>query len=99
MVSIKDYPDLDTEDSEHIIDYNYPYLNEEQENMPTQKWLMEHCWEYGFILRYPADKEDITAFMAEPWHVRYVGDDVAKALHESGQVIEEYLDITSAYAQ
>ena len=66
---------------------------------PEGKWLSEHCWEYGFILRYPADKEDITAFMAEPWHVRYVGDDVAKALHESGQVIEEYLDITSAYAQ
>ena len=63
------------------------------------KWIAANCWDYGFILRYPADKEDITGFMYEPWHVRYVGKDVAAALHESGQVLEEYLGITSAYAQ
>ncbi|MBO6052964.1 MAG: D-alanyl-D-alanine carboxypeptidase family protein, partial [Clostridia bacterium] len=66
---------------------------------PEGRWLSEHCWDYGFILRYPADKEDITAFMAEPWHVRYVGEDVAKTLKENGQVLEEFLDITSAYPQ
>ncbi len=51
-----------------IIDYNYPYLNEKQEEMPTQKWLMEHCWDYGFILRYPNDKSEITGIIYEPWY-------------------------------
>ena len=63
------------------------------------RWLSEHCWDYGFILRFPAGKEDVTGFMAEPWHVRYVGEEVAKALQESGQVLEEYLNVTSVYAQ
>ena len=62
-------------------------------------WLKENCWDYGFIMRYPREKEDITGFMYEPWHVRFVGDEVAKILQESGQVLEEYLEITSAYAQ
>ena len=64
---------------------------------PEGKWLAAHAWEYGFTLRYPKDKEDITGFMYEPWHVRYVGYEVAKALKDSGQVLEEYLGITSAY--
>ena len=65
---------------------------------PEGRWLVEHAWEYGFILRYPSDKEDITGFAYEPWHVRYVGYETAKTLHDSGQVIEEYLGITSEYA-
>jgi LAS superfamily LD-carboxypeptidase LdcB len=64
---------------------------------PEGMWLSEHSWEYGFTMRYPKDKEDITGFMYEPWHVRYVGYEVAKALKDSGQVLEEYLGITSAY--
>ena len=66
---------------------------------PEGKWLAEHSWEYGFVIRYPADKEEITGFMYEPWHVRYFGKDVAKILHENDQTLEEYLGITSAYAQ
>lgn len=62
------------------------------------KWLAAHSWEYGFTMRYPKDKEDITGFMYEPWHVRYIGYEIAKALYDSGQVLEEYLGITSAYA-
>lgn len=62
------------------------------------KWLAEHSWEYGFTMRYPKEKEDITGFRYEPWHVRYLGYDLAKELHESGQVLEEYLGITSQYA-
>ena len=65
---------------------------------PEGMWLSEHSWEYGFHMRYPKDKEDITGFMYEPWHVRYLGYELAKTLHESGQVLEEYLGITSAYA-
>lgn len=55
------------------------------------QWLMEHAQDYGFILRYPADKQDITGITYEPWHWRYVGVDAAKAMKASGQCLEEYL--------
>ena len=79
--------------SADIIDYNYPYLNEKQEGMPTYKWLMEHCWDYGFILRYPSDKSEITGIIYEPWHYRYVGVEAAKEIRELGLTLEEYLDL------
>lgn len=62
------------------------------------KWLEQNCWKYGFIIRYPEGKESITGYMYEPWHVRYLGKDVAKAVYESGLCLEEYLNITSVYA-
>ena len=62
------------------------------------KWLAEHCAEYGFIIRYTADKEAETGFMYEPWHIRYLGVEMAKAVTESGLCLEEYLGITSVYA-
>ena len=62
------------------------------------KWLAEHCAEYGFIIRYTADKEPETGFMYEPWHIRYLGVEMAKAVTESGLCLEEYLGITSVYA-
>lgn len=61
------------------------------------KWLAEHCSEYGFIIRYPENKEDKTGFSYEPWHVRYLGVDLAKKVTESGLCLEEYLGITSEY--
>ena len=76
-----------------IIDYNYPYLDEFQENMPTQKWLMENAWHYGFILRYPNDKSEITGIVYEPWHYRYVGMGAAKEIYELGITLEEYLEL------
>ena len=54
-------------------------------------WLMEHCWEYGFILRFPEGKEDITGIVYEPWHFRYVGTRVSIPLRDSGLCLEEYL--------
>ena len=62
------------------------------------KWLAENCWKYGFILRYPTNKESVTGYMYEPWHVRYLGKDTAKAVYDSGKCLEEYLNITSVYA-
>lgn len=61
------------------------------------QWIAEHCWEYGFILRYPADKVSITGYMYEPWHIRYVGKTNAQAIYESGLCLEEYLGIDSEY--
>lgn len=60
-------------------------------------WVAENCWRYGFILRYPQDKEAQTGYMYEPWHIRYVGVDVATKIYQSGLCLEEYYGITSAY--
>jgi zinc D-Ala-D-Ala carboxypeptidase len=56
------------------------------------KWLVKHAYEYGFILRYPKEKEDITGYLYEPWHIRYVGLFAAKEIYEQGVTLEEYLD-------
>ena len=75
-----------------IVDTELWSLELEQENLPAQKWLMEHCWEYGFILRYPKNKTDSTGIIYEPWHYRYVGLELAEELHNSGLTLEEYID-------
>ncbi len=74
-----------------IVDNAYRTLNERQAETATQKWLMEHSWEYGFILRYPVDKSAVTGIIYEPWHYRYVGRDNARAIHDSGLCLEEWL--------
>ena len=61
------------------------------ENNAVQ-WLSEHCWEYGFILRYLPDKTGITGIMNEPWHFRYVGVELAMEMKDTGLCLEEYLD-------
>ncbi len=53
------------------------------------KWLAAHAYEYGFVLRYPADKTEVTQYQYEPWHFRYVGRNLARALHESGLTLDE----------
>lgn len=55
------------------------------------KWLIEHCHEYGFIIRYPEDKVDITGIAYEPWHLRYVGIEHATYMYENDLCLEEYL--------
>ena len=57
----------------------------------VQEWLAEHCWEYGFILRYTKEKEAITGIMEEDWHFRYVGTEVSLDMKDSGLCLEEYL--------
>ena len=57
-------------------------------------WLAEHAHEYGFILRYPEGKTDITGIAYEPWHYRYVGTEAAAEIHERGITLEEYLGET-----
>ena len=56
------------------------------------KWLAENCWRFGFILRYPADKEDITGVKWEPWHFRFVGREAATQMHEKNMCLEEYTE-------
>lgn len=70
---------------------DYQLLDDAQAETPEQKWLMEHCVEYGFILRYPKGKEEITGIIWEPWHYRYVGVELAQEITESGLCFEEYM--------
>lgn len=74
-----------------IVDQSYQVLDQAQEDTAVQQWLMAHCWEYGFILRYPTDKSDVTGIIYEPWHYRYVGEDYAQEIQASGLCLEEYL--------
>ena len=74
-----------------IVDTQNQVLNRAQEDTAVQQWLMEHCWEYGFILRYPPDKEEKTGIIYEPWHYRYVGREYAQAIRQSGLCLEEFL--------
>lgn len=60
------------------------------EEQPVQQWLMKNCWKYGFILRYPEDKAEITGIVYEPWHYRYVGKEAAKYIYQNGITLEEY---------
>lgn len=63
------------------------------------KWVLRNCYKYGFIIRYPADKEDVTGYMWEPWHIRYLGKETAQSVYDSGLCLEEYLGITSQYVE
>ena len=57
------------------------------------KWLMDNAYKYGFVLRYPEGKKDITGLSFAPWHFRYVGIDLAKILHDQNLTLEEYLKV------
>ena len=72
---------------------SYQILDEGQLKTAEQQWFMEHCHEYGFILRYPLDKTEITGIIFEPWHYRYVGVEVAKEIKETGLALEEYMEL------
>ncbi len=57
------------------------------------KWLAENCYKYGCIIRYPKGKTDITGYIYEPWHIRYLGKSTAKLVHDSGLCLEEFLQL------
>ena len=76
-----------------IVDKSYQLLDEGQEKTEVQKWLMAHCADYGFILRYPTEKSALTGVGYEPWHYRYVGREAAREITEQGLCLEEYLSV------
>ncbi|UAL54390.1 MULTISPECIES: VanY-A/VanY-F/VanY-M family D-Ala-D-Ala carboxypeptidase [Metabacillus] len=59
---------------------------------PEGKWIEENAWKYGFILRYPKDKTDVTGIQYEPWHIRYVGLPHSAIMKDKNLALEEYLD-------
>ena len=74
-----------------IVAASYQILDEKQAETAEQQWLMAHCFEYGFILRYPPDKSALTGIQSEPWHYRYVGREAAADIAAQGLCLEEYL--------
>ena len=60
-------------------------------NTKQSVWLAQHCWEYGFIIRYPIDKTNITGIAYEPWHIRYVGVEHSIPMRDEGLCLEEYI--------
>ena len=69
------------------------------DNTPEAKWLAAHCTDYGFIIRYKPGKEQYTGYVAESWHIRYLGDvELCKNIEASGLCLEEYLGISSKYS-
>lgn len=84
--------------SEHNMGFAMDVVSASADFVSTKEfsWLCTHAWEYGFILRYPAEKTGVTGVMYEPWHWRYVGKTAAKAMQESGQCLEEYVAQTQA---
>ncbi|WP_072585213.1 M15 family metallopeptidase [Clostridium sporogenes] len=73
-----------------IVSTEYTNLDENFVNTRAYKWLKENCYKYGFIIRYPKEKENITGYKFEPWHIRYVGIDVATEIMNRGITLEEY---------
>ena len=70
-------------------------LEEDFAQTPAYSWLIKHCAEYGFILRFPKDKQTETGVIYEPWHYRYVGKEVATEIMSKGLCLEEYLEQTN----
>ncbi len=77
-----------------IVTPEYQVLDDGFAQTPAFGWLSENAHKYGFVLRYPQDKQEITKIIYEPWHYRYVGEENASIIRENGYCLEEYLYVT-----
>jgi zinc D-Ala-D-Ala carboxypeptidase len=75
------------------------YARESFGDTPAGQWLLANAHRFGFILRYPEGKEDITGYMHESWHYRYVGKEVAGRIHSKGITLEEYLLVPDSHGE
>ena len=71
-------------------------VTEDFDTTAEYRWLQENAEDFGFILRFPADKESVTGIRFEPWHYRYVGVEHAKEMNRLGMCLEEYIDYLNA---
>ena len=74
-----------------IVSIKNQRLDRSQENTVEQQWLIQNSWKYGFVLRYPTNKNSITGVGYEPWNYRYGGKEHAKKINELGVCLEEYV--------
>lgn len=85
------YPGTSEHQSGLAVDFNV--ADSEFEQQPAFTWLKQHAAEYGFIMRYPAEKSEITGIIYEPWHWRYVGREAAEEINRLGLALEEYVEL------
>ncbi len=76
-----------------ITDRYYELKDSSLENTAMYQWMSQHCQEYGFIVRFPKDRQDVTGIIYEPWHFRYVGVEAATYIMEHDMTLEEFLDL------
>ena len=76
-----------------ITDRYYEMKDASLENTALYRWMSRHCQEYGFIVRFPRGKEDVTGIIYEPWHFRYVGREAAEYIMEHDLTLEEFLEL------
>ena len=74
-----------------ITDYYHEIKNDSIAQLPTVQWLAEHCADYGFVLRFPVEKRNITHVMGESWHFRYVGQEAARYMTDNNLCLEEFV--------
>lgn len=84
------YPGCSEHHTGLAVDFNY--VNQDFEDSVAFAWLQENAENYGFVLRFPEDKEDITMINYEPWHYRYVGVEAAIEMNDLGMCLEEYIE-------
>lgn len=77
----------------YSVDLNDPNYKEKRISPSDYEWIKNNAYKYGFIIRFPANKENITGYQEEDWHIRYVGKNVAKKIHELNITFEEYYDL------
>ena len=83
-----------------ILSEDYQDMDDNFDSTEAYAWLKENCYKYSFILRYPEGKEDITGFLYEPWHYRYIGNsEVAKDIMDRNLTFEEYIEELDAKIQ
>ena len=80
-----------------IVSYSHNCTDSDFGNSDAGIWLKDHSFEYGFILRYPEGKEDITKIQYEPWHFRYVGKEAAEFIYINNLTFEEFVDMVNEY--
>ena len=77
----------------YSVDLNDPNYKEKRISPSDYEWIKNNAYKYGFIIRYPEGKENITGYSEENWHLRYVGKDVAKEIHDKNITFDEYYDL------
>ncbi len=95
--TISAYPGTSEHEVGLAVDFNS--VEESFESTKHFVWLKAHAAEYGFVLRYPKEKQDVTGVIYEPWHYRYVGAKHAKKMNELGYCLEEYIQHLSKYTK
>ena len=97
-IALPGYSEHETGLAVDIVSVDHQTLDRDFADTPEGQWLAANSAQYGFLVRYTADKQEITGITYEPWHFRYVGRDAALAMQQQNLCLEEYL-IQQGYLQ